>query len=174
MKLVDQPGYVATAANTLLTALCRRYNFVVADVPFAPHPLYRDLLDLSHQRVLVLEPTLACVRDTLRLLALPQGSGQGRRPVLVLNRLGQRGALPRRKIEDALKTKIDVVIPDLPRVVETAATMGEAIAKGRNGFSRGIVELANLTAFVRLLDGPGGVARMPAAKARPWWKFGRA
>ncbi len=174
VKLAEQPGYVAAAGATLLTALCRRYNFVVCDVPFAPHPLYRDLLELSHQRVLVMEPTLACVRDTLRLLALPHGESQGRRPVLVLNRLGQRGGLPRRKIEDALKTKVDIVIPDLPRVVETAATMGEAIATGRNGFRRGIAELAKLTAFVRLLDGPNGAASEAKPDApKSWWKFGR-
>ena len=54
----------------LLEALRRRYNFIVADVPFAPVPVYRDLLDLVDQRVLVMEPTLAAVRDTLRLLCV--------------------------------------------------------------------------------------------------------
>jgi hypothetical protein len=39
-------------------------------------------------------------------------------------------------------------------VVETAATMGEAIAAHRNGFRRAIVELAGLTASLRLLDTP--------------------
>ena len=158
MKLAEQPGYTPDSAHSLLGALARRYNFVVADVPFAPHPLYRDLLDLSQQRILVLEPTLACVRDTLRLLALPPGSAQARKPVLVLNRVGRRGALSRRKIEEALKTKVDIAIPDLPRQVENAATMGQAIAAQRNGFRRGINELAALTAFIRLLDGSSGDA----------------
>ena len=169
MKLAEQPGYTGNAAQALLGALSRRYNFVVADVPFAPHPLYRDLLDLSHQRVLVLEPTLACVRDTLRLLALPPGPEQPRRPLLVLNRVGRRGALPRRKIEEALKTKVDIAIPDLPRAVETAATMGEAIAAHRNGFRRAITELAALSAFIRLLDAPkaeSAVAGRTAARRR--------
>ena len=152
MKLSDQPDYAPKAAETLLSALSRRYNFVVADVPFMPHPLFRDLLDLAHQRVLVLEPTLASVRDALRFLALPPGPAQIRRPVLVLNRLGQPGGLPRRKVESALKTKVDIVIPDIPRVAEMAATLGEALTKNRNGFRRGVVELARLTAFVRLLD----------------------
>ena len=152
MKLADQPDYAPKAAEALLAALSRRYNFVVCDVPFRPHPLFRDLLDLAHQRVLVMEPTLASLRDALRFLALPPGPAQIRRPVIVLNRLGQPGGLSRRKIESALKTKVDVVIPDLPRVAELAATLGEALAKDRNGFRRGVVELARLTAFVRLLD----------------------
>ena len=174
MKLAEQQVYSANAAQALLGALSRRYNFVVADVPFAPHPLYRDLLDLSHQRILVLEPTLACVRDTLRLLALPAGPAQPRRPVLVLNRVGRRGTLPRRKIEEALKTKVDIAIPDLPRAVETAATMGEAIASHRNAFRRAITELAALTAFIRLLDGAksDGTAA-PVAARRRFSLFGR-
>jgi pilus assembly protein CpaE len=94
------------------------------------------------------------VRDTLRLLALPAGPEQPRRPLLVLNRVGRRGTLARRKIEEALKMKVDIAIPDLPRAVETAATMGEAIAAQRNGFRRAITELAALSAFIRLLDAP--------------------
>ena len=58
------PTYAPGAAAQLLEALRRRYNFIVADVPFAPVPLYRDLLDLAHQRILVMEPSLAAVRDT--------------------------------------------------------------------------------------------------------------
>ena len=58
-KLGELPVHAAGAAERLLDALRRRYNFIVVDVPFAPVPLYRDLLDLAHQRVLVMEPTLA-------------------------------------------------------------------------------------------------------------------
>lgn len=152
VRLADQPDYAPQAAEKLLGALSRRYNFVVCDVPFRPHPLFRDLLDIAHQRVLVMEPTLASIRDALRFLALPPGPSQVRRPVIVLNRLGQPGGLSRKKIEEALKTKVDIVIPDIPRVAELAATLGEAVTKKRNGFRSGILELARLTAFVRLLD----------------------
>lgn len=163
-KLAEQPGYGANAAQVVLDSLTRRYNFVVADVPFRPHPLFRDLLDQAHQRVLVMEPTLASIRDALRFLSLPPGSAQIRRPVIVLNRLGQPGGLPRKKIEEALKTKVDIVIPDMPRVAELAATLGEAISKDRNAFRKGIVELARLTAFTRLLDGKEAEAGGEVAK----------
>ena len=52
--------------------------------------LHRDLLMLGHQRILVLEPTLVGVRDTLRLLALPNGPLQVHRGLLVLNRMQSR------------------------------------------------------------------------------------
>ncbi|MCW3475825.1 AAA family ATPase [Limobrevibacterium gyesilva] len=171
VKLAEQPGYAPNAAQALIQALSRRYNFVVCDVPFAPHPLYRDLLDISQQRVLVMEPTLACVRDALRLLSLPAGSGQTRRPIIVLNRLGLKGSLTRRKVEEALKTKVDIVVPDLPRAVENAATLGQAIASNRNGFRRGIVELARLTAFVRLLDASKSGEDTDGPKARRRWRL---
>ena len=58
----------------------------------SPEPeLHRDLLMLGHQRILVLEPTLVAVRDTLRLLGLPNGPLQVHRGLLVLNRLHRPG-----------------------------------------------------------------------------------
>lgn len=144
------------AAATLLEALRRRYNFIVADVPFAPVPLYHDLLDLVDQRVFVLEPTLASVRDTVRLMTLGKGPRQDQRPVIVLNRIGLPGGLTRRQVEEALKMKVDVAIPDQPRQVGNAATLGEAAIKSSAGMRIGIQELARQVAGVRMLDDAAG------------------
>ncbi|MBV9783512.1 MAG: pilus assembly protein [Acidisphaera sp.] len=151
-RLTEQPVYAAGAAQRLLDALRKRYNFVVADVPFAPLQLYRDLLDHAHQRVLVMEPTLAGIREALRMLALPSGPTQPRRAVVVLNRLGLPGGLSRAQVEDALKLKPDVCIPYLPRQLGTAASMGEPEAGQKGGFRAGLIQLAREVAFVRLLD----------------------
>jgi pilus assembly protein CpaE len=136
------------AGRALLAALRRRYNFVVSDVPSAPVPVYRELLMLAHQRVLVMDPTLAAMRNTLRLLALPTGPDQVRRAVIVLNRLGQPGGLTRPQIEEALEMAIDVVIPYQPRQVGTAATMGTPACIASGGFRNGILSLAREVAFV--------------------------
>ncbi len=151
-RLSEQPIYAPGAAGRLLDALRRRYNFVVADVPFIPVQLNRDLLNLAHQRVLVLKPTLAAVRETLRLLELPNGPLQPRRPVLVLNRLGLPGGLTRAQVEQALNTKVDVAIPDLPRYVGQAASMGQPETAMRGALREGITALAREVAFVRLLE----------------------
>ena len=135
-------AYVPGAAAALLEALRWRYNLIVADVPFAPLMLNRDLLALAHQRILVLPPTLSAVRDTLRLLALPAGPGQVQRPVLVLNRLGLPGGLSKAEVQEALKLSVDVVIPDLPRQIGSAATMGEPAVAARGPFRNGVAELA--------------------------------
>jgi pilus assembly protein CpaE len=142
----------AGAASSLLNALRKRYNFVVADVPPDPEPLYRDLLNSVDQRVLVTLPTLPAVRDTLRLLALPSGQGQMERPIIILNRNGLQGGLSRREVETALKTKVDIVIPDLPRQIGGAATMGEPAIMSSSSLRSAIVELARQVAVTGLLD----------------------
>ena len=144
------------AAEKLLVALRLRYNFIVADVPYRPVPLYRDLLNLAHRRVLVMEPTLASVRDALRLRALAfPGAEEEVKPVLVLNRLGRPGGLTRHQMEDALEDKVDFVIPDLPKRVEGAATFGKPAVTVGGPFRDAIVGLARQVAFSRLLDSAG-------------------
>lgn len=158
-----QPHFAAGAASVLLDALRKRYNFIVADVPFAPVLLYRDLLDLCHQRVVVMLPNLVSIRDTLRLLALQGGQRQTQRGVVVLNRVGMPGALSRRQVEDALGMKIDVAIPDLPRQVGAATTMGDPAAAMKGGFRAGIIELARQVAGSALIDGNGTDDAEPTA-----------
>lgn len=173
-KLDQQPDYAPGAAEALLNALRSRYNIIVADVPFAPIALNRSLLHLVHQRVIVLSPTLASVRDAMRLLALPAGPAQAQRPVLVLNRTGLPGGLPRKQVEEALKTKVDVAIPDLPRHVGNAATMGEAAVVGRGAFRSAVIELARQTGTHAVLDaGPGAAANAPNRTGRRWLSFRR-
>ena len=159
--LADLPGCAPGAVEGLAGLLRRRFNFVVADVPFGPAPLARDLLELGQQRVLVTIPTLAGVRETLRLMALPAGGAQARRAVLVLNRDGMPGGLTRRQMESALGMAVDVAIPDLPRVLCAAENMGVPAAKARGAFRTAIAGLAQEVAFTATA----------AAPARRWpWK----
>ncbi len=140
-NLTDQISYAPGAAARLIETLRRRYNFVVIDAPFSGLELHRDLMMLGHQRILVLEPTLVGVRDALRLLALPNGPLQVHRGLLVLNRINRAGMLTRQQTEEALKMKVDVAIPDLPKFVEDAANFGEPAALNSK-FNKGIIAIA--------------------------------
>jgi len=172
-KPAVQANHAAGAAGLLLEALRRRYNFIISDVPFAPVPVYRDLLDLVDQRVLVMEPTLAAVRDTLRLLSLPNGARQGQRAVVVLNRVGIPGGLTRRQVEDALKMKVDVAIQDQPRQIGNAATMGEPAMTSSSAMRNGVMELTRQVAGHRLLDSAMDAEGSAGnAKRRRWRMFG--
>ena len=59
------------------------------------------------------------------------------------------GGISRREIEAALGFKVDVAIPDLPRKIGAAATMGELAMDGRSGFRSGVVDLARLVGLRR-------------------------
>ncbi len=170
-KLTEAVTYTPNAAARLLDALRRRYNFIVIDVPWSALPLHRDLLMMAHQRVVVMDPTLASVRDTLRLMALPNGPRQPGRAVLVLNRENLPGGLNRRQLEEGLKMQPDIAIPDLPKVVGPTASMGEAAMAVHGGFRSGILLLAREVAFVRLLDSAiagGNSSNDNAGRLRRW------
>lgn len=157
-KIVMASGAVAT----LLGALGRRYNTIIGDVPFRPMEFNQDLLDQAQQRVVVMQPTLASVREVLRLLALPVGSEQARRPILVLNRAGRPGGLTAAQVQHALGTTPDVVIPDMPRPIEAAATLGKPAAATVKPVAASIAKLAHEIAGTGEGDGP-----------RRWRLFGR-
>ncbi len=176
--LSDHPAPVAGAGARLLEALSRRYNFVVVDLPFTGLPVDREMLMMAHHRVLVMQPTLACVRDALRMLSLPNGPLQPRRPVIVLNRLGAPGGLSRRQIEDALRQRVDVVVEDVPKLVSQAATMGQPAVTARSAFRSGIIDLAGEIAVLRITPEAGrdsgqAATRVPARtrSAKPFSKF---
>ena len=165
-KLTETVAYAPDAAARLLEALRRRYNFVVVDVPDSSLPFHRDLLAMAHQRVLVMDPTLASVRDALRLLALPNGPMQPRRGVLVLNKDGMKGGLTKAQLAEGLKMRPDIVISDLPKDVGPAASLGVPAMAARGGFRTGMLQLSREVAFVRMLDSAakGGAAATTRAQ----------
>jgi len=146
--------YAAGAADDLLGALCRRYNCVIADVPWLPEPFCRDLQAISQHRVLVMTPTLPAIRDTLRLLGQHGRESAKQFTVVVLNRTGMPGGLKRAQVQEALRVPIDIAIPDLPRQVAAAVTLGEPAAMRSSTFRAAIIELATQVGPLRAFDTP--------------------
>jgi pilus assembly protein CpaE len=157
----------------LIDALRKRYNFILLDIPFAPVPLYHDLLNLAHQRVLVMEPSLVSIRDVLRLNAV--APSQGPAPLIVLNRVGVPGGLTRRQVEDGLKRKIDVVLPDLPRQLRGSANLGEPAVITNATYRKAIAEMARSVAGAGLLDSlAAATPPEPAPKRKSWLGRGKS
>ena len=174
VPLTAPPNYADGAATALLAALRKRYNFIVADVPFNGSHFCRDLLEQATQRIVVMNPTLVSIRDSLKLLSIKGQGQQGERAVVVLNRLGMPGGLQRRQVEETLGLKADLVIPDLPRVVANATNIGEPAAAARSPLRTAILELTGLVAQGGLLDvgrKADAAAVEPGAK-RGWKLFG--
>ncbi len=174
VPLGDVPSYADGAATSLLSALRRRYNFIIGDVPFNGLRFSRDLLEQAQQRIVVMLPTLVSIRDTLKLVGIRGGAEQVDRPIIVLNRLGMPGGLQRRQVEDTLGIKVDVAIPDLPRVVSNAVNLGEPAAAARSPLRTAILEITGLAASNGLLDAGkrGEEVAAPAPVRRGWRLFG--
>ncbi len=96
---------------------------------------------LSHQRVLVMEPTLAALRDGLRFIEAPRGPNQSRRPIVVLNKVGAPGTLPLKQVLAALDVAPEVVIPWMPKQIEPAVALGEPLVRRRGRFQAAITLL---------------------------------
>ena len=156
-KLSDPLNYAPGAARRLIETLRVRYNFIIMDVPFLPMPCNRELIEYAHHRVIVMDPSLASVRDTLRLLGLPNGPWQPQSPTIVLNRQGRPGGLTRKQIEEALKVKIDVVIPDIPKQLNESASFGEPAVASSGPFRQAIIDLSREIGFVGGREDGGAV-----------------
>jgi pilus assembly protein CpaE len=131
------------ATSHLASLLCNRFNFLVTDLPAHLTPLYQELNQLTHVRVLVMDATLPSLRDALRHISLPRGPRQAARSILVLNRLGLAGSLTQKQIIDGLGTDVDVVIPWLPKQMTAAMTLGEPAIRHSNQVATAIERLAN-------------------------------
>ncbi len=168
-KLEERTVYTQGATPKLIEAVRRRYNLIIADTPIEPIRFYKELLLLAHQRIIVTIPTLASLRDTLRILDLPAGPGQTRRAVVVLNRLGMPGGLSRQQVEKTIQMKADVVINDMPRAMIAAANLGQPAAATSGSFRTAVSEIARQAAFMRLLD--SNAVGEAASKARRGRRF---
>lgn len=142
-----EPSEVAGAVPRIVEALRVRFNFIVIDLPFLPTRTHRAFLELTHHRVIVTEPSVAGLRDTLRLLALPNSPGQPQRPTILLNREGRPGGLRRKHMEDALKRKVDLSLGDHPKTFATLTASGRFGGIPKGPFSRLIHDLSREAGF---------------------------
>ena len=66
---------------------------MIADAGARLEPFARDVLQLTPQLVIVMDPSPISIRNMTRLLTLPGGPAQAARPLLVLNRAGAPGGM---------------------------------------------------------------------------------
>ena len=164
-RLTDAPPIAPGALTGLLEILRRRYKFLVADAALPGSRIGRELVDLSHQRILITDASVAGARDVLRYLAIPQPAQAGgpalpSGALIVLNMAGLRGSLGLAQFEQAIGRKPDLVIPDLKGVLREAANLGEPAAARSRAFSAAMAELAFRAGSVSQAGRP--------TKRRPW------
>jgi pilus assembly protein CpaE len=132
--------YTEGASGPLTKALRGRYKFILADAGARQLPFAREMLNLAHQRIIVLDPSIMSLRNLDRLNALP--GAQVARTILVLNQAGRPYGLSQAFMEQAIGMKFDVVIPDLPRILPKADKFGDMAASIKSPFRDAISKLA--------------------------------
>jgi pilus assembly protein CpaE len=155
-------SYSSASGATLVQLLRQRYKYIVADAGARLRPFARDILQMAHQRVMVLDPTILSIRNLERLNQLPGDGTHSVKTILVLNQAGRPGGLNREYMERTLGVKFDAVIPDLPRVVPKAEKYGDIPASIRGPFRNGIMDIAKALGIESSTE---AVAKMQPAAA---------
>lgn len=155
----------AEGVTRLLELLRTRCNIIVVDLRYPPGPMERQVLAIARQRVLVMRPDVASVRDMAtakKLMAKIPNSG----PVLtVLNRAGSPGALKLAMVTEGLGVAPDIVIPDLPRHLPRAANLGRPALKDCPALSRALAPLSQEVGGTRTMKAGSWFDRFRSAKA---------
>ncbi|MEQ9608339.1 MAG: hypothetical protein RLN99_11805, partial [Kiloniellaceae bacterium] len=118
------------AVDALFEALGRINDAIVIDVPRSSYAVRRRVFEAASEIILVTELNLSGLRDSLRLL-------QGVREVapetpvrIVANRAaGPKQAMQLRDFQKALEHKVDLQLPDEPKVFNAAANTGKPLAQ---------------------------------------------
>ncbi len=135
------------ATETLLGELRNRFHFTIVDLPRPPSPLFLQCLEQSNQLVIVADPTLASMRDTLRILQLVSKINASCQPMVVLNRVeaNRTGELERKEFEHGIGRKVDLLIGFDNRLVTASLNAGQLDFAEKGKLAQGLGQLLELT-----------------------------
>ncbi len=136
------------ALEPLLEELRTRFHFVVLDLPRPGSPLFLPCLARLDELILVADPSLAAMRDGLRILQTLARIGGACHPTVVLNRIGasRTGELDPKEFENGIGRKIDLRIPFDAKTVAAAVNGGQLSFAERGPVGQAIRELARIAA----------------------------
>ena len=107
------------------------FDSTVIDLPRSMLVQHPHLVHDAHVAVVVTEFTLACTRDTIRVLSWLKSNAPQARVVVVANRVvGATGQeISRKDFEGSIERKVDIVIPLDHKAATQAAKHGQPLAK---------------------------------------------
>ena len=137
LKALAAPASIDSAMNisaqhiaSLLSLACQTYPLVVVDLPRNLDTSSLKALAMADKVCLVMDDTLAALRDARRLLqrmrslGLPHDTWR-----LLVNRIGDEDTLDRKRIEDSLGLRILQCIPEQRDVVRESVHLGRPIGQ---------------------------------------------
>jgi pilus assembly protein CpaE len=137
-----------TAFFQLQEELRNSYEGTVLDLPRSVLLQYPHLLREVQVLVLVVEFTLACARDVIRLLAWLKTNAPQTRVVIAANKVQSAGMqeVNRKDFEQSIERQIDVVLTYEPKSAAEAAKLGQPLSKvGKGKIAATMAQLAGMT-----------------------------
>ena len=126
--------YDAAAVAALMQHLRNRFHFIIQDVDRGRPAVAMEVLQAADVRLLVMDPSLAAVRDAARILKLLEKGAEAQKTLVVLNRVrpGGRADVPLDKIIEFIDHPVDLVIPFDRKKFALASLNGEPVARRKS------------------------------------------
>jgi pilus assembly protein CpaE len=138
---LDFPG---SAVDKLIEVLREQFHYVVVDIPRSPSAISLRVSEIADARVIVVDQTLASIRDAARIGHMRSLDGGERRDLFVVNRKGEGGrhGLTVEEVAGALERRLSCIVPFQPAPLAAAAADGIVPAAQKGRFADAIGELA--------------------------------
>ena len=161
-ELEDEPSLAPAAIQQIATLLTQRFHYVMLDVPRRYGPLYQHFLSLAHVRIIIADPTLPSVRETVRVLRMTGRDDLGKRALVILNHRcpPAKGIVSRDEFEKAIGRRIDYEIP-FDRKALAAENGGIPLATEHGAITDMLLDVSN--------DLSGKRSMIPNSFKRMFW-----
>ena len=144
-NLTAEAQYNPNAVDALFEALGRINDAIVVDVPRSSYAVRRRVFEAASEIILVTELSLSGLRDSLRLLRGIQEVAPETPVRVVANRsAGPKQAMQLKDFQKALEHKVDLLLPDDPKVFNAAANTGKPLVQshGRSKVCKALRKMA--------------------------------
>ena len=151
---LDAPPVITQSGLTRVLSLLRqRFNNIVVDVPAPPSEAMFSLIASARERVVVLGPDLASLRNTRSILQFVSRHTGSKRAITLLNRGGLPGGLAQALVEKGLEQKPDFIIPDYGRTMLRAFNLGKPAIQTSRPFQRAMAPLVQEVSGTQMESG---------------------
>jgi pilus assembly protein CpaE len=133
---INQPMVTdGTAYHQLQEEMRNAFEAMVMDLPRPMLIQYPHLVQDTHVAVVVVEFTLACTRDAIRILSWLKANAPQSRVIVVANKVPASSLqeVSRKDFEQSIERKVDIVLPFDPKSAAQAAKLGQPLAKVGTG-----------------------------------------
>ena len=124
--LAGEMVYYSGATEILIDTLSHSMRNLVMDLPRGAFRMRHPVLQSATTIALVTPPNLAGLRDSIRLLGAIDDAGSSAKVKIVVNQAGgPQQAMSVSEFEKALGHKVDIEVPDEPKIFKDATNNGK-------------------------------------------------